>query len=440
MKSGRTLLCWVGVLAAVAAAAEPESPLALSISPAEIRSADTRTWAERLVRRIHERCDAAGAPDPAGRRPGSYELIMMVPAEALASIRARGFLNQHQTLATKGFDRLSARFEAEQELAMLRLPYGREGRELLPKYAVLNIRRRGYGAFFLPARYGSVAIVFKRKVEARTTWTYADSLDFSRKSGRYSQGGAANPVLARTTLYAGNAADRNECGNYCEAQIWGKLTWDDVESVMISTGDSFPAALADAGVPVYRYRAQENPGQTAQYVRGSRVAPPRAGPSRGDEPPEPGVVNFLKGESDAAQTDEELARNAAEAPPGDPERARLLGDLAERPASPSIAAALKTLSSAADAPARALALGGLSALPWREFKPFLLTALNDRETNVLIQAVSLAAAHRGDADVAAGLDALRGRIARRRNDPMDAGAGDIQEWLDRASAGKLCGR
>ncbi|MDE2144115.1 MAG: hypothetical protein KGJ84_17035, partial [Elusimicrobia bacterium] len=188
------------------------------------------------MRRLHRFCDLAGVPDPGGRRPGpDFDLIMMVPHEVLDSIVRYGFLNQHQTLTTGGFDRLSARFAAEQELAMLRLPYDSKGRELLPKYAVLNIRRPGYGAFSLPARYGDVAVVFKTEVRSRTTWTYADSLDYSRTTGRFAAGGAANPVLPHTLEYPGKAADRNVCGNYCEAQIWGKLSWADVDYVMIST-------------------------------------------------------------------------------------------------------------------------------------------------------------------------------------------------------------
>ena len=51
------------------------------------------------------------------------------------------------------------------ELAMARLPYSERGRELLPKYAVLNVKKSGFGTFLLPERYGSVAIVLERGSE-----------------------------------------------------------------------------------------------------------------------------------------------------------------------------------------------------------------------------------------------------------------------------------
>ncbi|MFI5347582.1 MAG: hypothetical protein ACHQ51_14500 [Elusimicrobiota bacterium] len=381
------------------------------ISPDEIRHSDTRSLAERLVRRIHEECDLAGAADTGERRlGGDFDIIMMVPSDVIGSIRARGFLNQHQTRTTKGIRRLPARFAAEQELAMMRLPYDRKGRELLPKYAILNVRKAGMGAFFLPERYGRVAIVFKNEVAARATWTYADSLDYSRKTGRFLDGGESNPLLTRTAGYPGNKADRNQCGNYCEAQIWGRLDWSDVDYVMVSTAQPVNADVLAAGVPVYRYAASANPGQTAQFVRGERVAAPDAGAAK--ESPVPGPV------------DDSPTRSA--------------GDLATKPKSPDVVRDLEMNFASSDPATRAMALYGLSELPWEEFKPRLLAGLADADALVAIQSVALAAERRGDADVSRSLRKLEEGVRKRLSDPMDADARDILEWLRRLERARLC--
>jgi hypothetical protein len=308
----------------------------------------------------------------------------MVPAEALASIRRDGLRNQHETGTTGGFLQPAQRFEAEQELAMLRLPYGTRGRELLPKYALL--RAKALGEQPLPTRYGSVALVLKPEVAERATWTYADSLDFSRRAGLYELEGESNGVLPRTFSYKRRRGDANACVNYCEAQIWGPVTMDDVASV---TGDTVSVRSVDA-----------------------------AGLRRGLE---------------MGKLDDAALIAAAESSSGT-ERARLIGELAERAPTPATLAALSRRADSPDALERELALGGLSAESWEAFKPRLLAGLRDASAAVAREAVALADEHRADPDVARGLAALRASLPRREESERRA----LQEWLDRLDEPDLC--
>ncbi|HXT01525.1 MAG TPA: hypothetical protein VN915_12685 [Elusimicrobiota bacterium] len=324
----------------------------LYIAPDEIADGNSRAMAKLLVERIHRECDLADAPSSGDTVLGDdAQPIMMVDARVLRAIAQDGFLNQHQAGRTGGQSRESDRFEAEQELAMMRLPWGSKSFALLPKYAVVDIHKPGLGSFRLPTRYGDVAIIFKPEVWDRATWTYADSLDFSQKSGRFDSGGAGNPVLAHTIHYRRKKEDRNRCGNYCEAQIWGKLTLDDVAYAMVRDSEPVPDVLVRAGIPVYGYSISESssavldPGRTAQYVRGAR----RTGEAKLDY--------FLP-----------LAEMRIE---------------------------------------HQLPLFAASERPWNDFKPQLLSALNAPPGALLINAIAFAAEHRDDPDVAARLAALR---------------------------------
>ncbi|MFI5351275.1 MAG: hypothetical protein ACHQ2Z_17150, partial [Elusimicrobiota bacterium] len=188
------------------------------------------------------------------------------------------------------------------------------------------------------------------------------------------------PMLARTFLYERKKEDRNRCGNYCEAQIWGKLTLDDVAYAMIPESDPVPAALRRTGIPVYSYTVPDSTsavvdaGRTAQYVRGALRSPQSAV------------------EADVSVPDAPLA------PP----------DLGE-------------------AQAPALALYGLSDRPWAVFKPRLLEGLDAAPGPLLISAVAFAADHRDDPDVAARLDRLR----RAPQSPAS-------EWVERLAKPRLC--
>ena len=350
------------------------------VSSEEDRRLDARALTGRVVARVREECDLAGKQGSGPPVAEGARIIVMAPRQALASIAARGFLNWHQTGSTRGFHR--DRFAIEQELAMARLPYDEKGRALLPKYAVLDLRGTDAGHFALPTRYGDVAFILKKEVSSRATWTYADSLDFEAQTGRFEPVGAANPVLARTFAYRRKPGDRNRCGNYCEAQIWGDLSLSDVAYAMIPAGAPAPRALRSAGLDVYSYAVGKSsadivaPDHAAQYVRGPRLWEARP-------------------------------------------RAQTAPDAALRPPPPS------------DEEARALALYARSDEAWTAFKPALLAALRDKSPLLATEAVAFASEHRDDPDVAAAL-----RDARKLHaDDHDL---NLEEWLDRLDKNRFC--
>jgi len=400
---------------AMGAQAAPRLEHRLWISPGELRTMDTRTLAELLVRRIHEECDLAGAAQPEGKPVGDdAELVMMIPQRVIGSIAKYGFLNQHAARLSGGVYTLSARFAAERELAMSRLPYSHKGKELLPKYALLLAKRDDFGAFPLPTRYGPVAIVFKEEVKKRATWTYADSSDFHFKAGRFSRGGADNPVLTRTALYRRKPEDKNRCGHYCEAQIWGKLTFADVDYAMLRDSEPVSAELLSSGLRVYRYSTA--PG--VPYVRGELLSAGAPATASGPAP-----ENYLMDLERAALGDEALiARSKGSASD--------IGELAARPKSAAVVRELRMALGSAQPEIRALALYGLSELPWKEFRSHLLEGLRDKSALVNTEAVAFASEHRDDEAVGRLLAELRRRPERELLETVD--------WLDRPGKPRFC--
>lgn len=331
---------------------------------------------------------------------------------------------------------------------MLRLPYSHQGRKLLPKYALLDLKRSDMGTYPLPSRYGGAAVVFKRKVLGRATWTYADSLDFSQKTGRFGQGGWANPVLPRTARYRRKNSDRNACVNYCEAQIWGELTLDDVDYIMVRDTEPVHSEVIATGLPIYRFSIPTSstaavlPGRMALYTRGERVSAGRM--QRKQESSAVATPAGIEESAESASlTDAELARRysveTGTAPSGVmPRRLRLLGEISARPKSEVIVRALEDAMHSGDAAARSLALYGLSEMPTRYFKPHLLAALGDSSPVVVIEAVALASELLTDPEVVTALNSLKQGISQRRQNPSDKDASDIQEWLDRLDKTSLC--
>lgn len=412
-----TGLVLLGLILAAAgeASAAPRFKHRFYVAPDEIRALDTRTLAEMLVRRLHRECDLAGASGAEGRPVGDdSEIVMMVPPETISSISKHGFLNQHETLTTQGVYTIPARFEAEQELAMLRLPYSHKAKELLPKYALLIARRPDFRTFSLPTRYGSVAVVFKKEVMKRTTWTYADSSDFHFQAGRFNIGGAANPVLTHTGLYRRKPGDTNKCGNYCEAQIWGTLAFEDVDYLMIRDTEPVPASLLETGLRVYRYSLPVASSASAPYVRGELVTS-GVGEKKAPAAPSLAVKNHLTDGERASMGDAELAAGGLSA--------SVVGELGARPKSAVVVRELTKAAGAEDPWIRSLALYGLSELPWTDFRSHLLQGLQDADPLVNSQAIALAAEHLDDAEVAGLLSGLRRRSVRELLATSD--------WLDR---------
>lgn len=430
-----SLAILVGFLAS-SSAAQDGRPLRheFHLAPDDFRGADTRELAVKLVERLHRACESASDRSAARAVGDDAEVLMMVPQEAFDSIARHGFQNQHVTNMTRGDNRTSPRFLAEQELAMLRLPYSHKGRELLPKYALLNPLKGGFGAYRLPERYGAAAVVFKKEVLPRVTWTYADSLDFSRKAGLSPVDGRTNPVFPRTARYRRPSDEKNVCVNYCEAQVWGELDLSDVAYVMLPEGVPLSDALRRAGTPVYRFSV---PAKTipaaAQYLRGALLkAGAQPAPSDASAPSaaESAILDSIGIER---LSDEELMKAArAEKSPDDEfamsRRLRLVGELAVRAKSPEILSLLRESFQSRDGMERAVALHGLSELPPELFRPHLLEALGDPRPLVQAAAVALAAEQRGVPAVGSALESL----SRRKLNPA------VRQWLDRLEHGAVC--
>ncbi len=400
------LVCAAVCLAGARAwAGRPPAIVGLSLSAEEVRSADPRALARAIVARIKTDCDDAQAPVGPSPLGAGVRISVMVPAAALGSIAEFGLRNQHETASGGGKIAPAVRFEAEQELAMLRLPYGARGRALLPKYAFLSSEALGNPS--PPTRYGGVELVLKSEVESRATWTYADSLDFWRRAGLYEPEGEANSVLPHSFSYRRRPRDHNSCVNYCEAQIWGPVTLDDVAYAVVPEGVTVPASFS----------------RRTRIVRGPRAAADaRAAP----------VDGLRRGLAQAALSDAQLI--AAVAASSGSELGRLAGDLSERPSTLAIRAAFARLSKSRDALAREIALYGLASGPWEQFKPHLLVALRDDEPAVVIEAAALALPRRSESEVAEALKSLRAGLGRFE----DSDRRRIAEWLDRMTAPALC--
>lgn len=416
-----SVLIVVGLIWAAEACAASQLKHRFYVAPDEIRALDTRTLAELLVQRLHRECDLAGSSGVIGSPVGDdSEIVMMVPPETVPFISRHGFLNQHQTLTTQGVYAIPARFEAEQELAMIRLPYSHKAKELLPKYALLIARRPDFGEFPLPTRYGSVAVVFKKEVMKRATWTYADSSDFHFQAGRFNIGGVDNPVLTHTGLYRRKPGDSNKCGNYCEALIWGKLTLEDVDFLMIRDTEPVTAAMLESGLKIYRYSSPA--GAPSHYVRGVIVS--SGAVKRGSETtPSLAVKNYLLDAERAATSDAEIAAKGPLSPPE-------VGELGARPKSAIVVRELTQAMKSKDPWTRSLALYGLGELPWEEFRPHLLSGLKDPSPIVNTEAIAFAAEHQYDAEVSRLLGELKHRSARELLQTSD--------WLDRMHKPRIC--
>jgi HEAT repeat protein len=79
---------------------------------------------------------------------------------------------------------------------------------------------------------------------------------------------------------------------------------------------------------------------------------------------------------------------------------------------------------------RALALYGLSELPWRDFRAHLLAGLKDPSPQVNTAAIAFAGEHQDDAEVGRLLGNLSSRPPRELLETGD--------WLDRLGQGLFC--
>lgn len=246
------------------------------ISPAELNLYSSRELAEKLVARIHRECDEVRGTKDGKPLADDSDIMMFVPSAALDAISKNGFQNQHVTRTTKGANTRDSRYDAEIQFPGMVMGYGPKSRELLPKYAALNVvRKENIGHTISPDAYGDVVMVMKPEVKKRTTWTKEDSLGVQAFRGS----------KLTSTLKFKDGKGLFKCMSYCEAQVWGELTLNDVEYAMIKPGAAIPPALKEKGIPVYYSQPDESSvkikkGELATSEATVPAALPLAGPSK----------------------------------------------------------------------------------------------------------------------------------------------------------------
>jgi hypothetical protein len=197
------------------------------------------------------------------------EVLMRVSVrdvDVLDRLDRYGFLTQYETGSSNGMSNLGARYTTEVNSLGAnaeRLPLG-----LFPRYGYLNLVGRPGNLSETPLRqYGNVIFTFKPDVQRRSTFHVGDSL-FARES--------FSPLTDARAL--AEASKNNP--RFFEAQIWGPLSLDDVNGVLLD-GDVDRQVLERLtqlanryGFSVYRTTDAIVPNQTLPLRRELVYAPP----------------------------------------------------------------------------------------------------------------------------------------------------------------------
>jgi hypothetical protein len=244
--------------------------------------------AGKLLRRVHEHL----------RR--GMRLTTNIPVQRIDSLLAdpQGrFRNYWETGTTQAAIAPQARLKAEEDLgyaATLGRSRGLGGpsvqdRPLLPKYAALMSRLRP-GALSM---YGDVVLVWKQQVQARTTFTPRDSMDWPDvvEGARsvtgsdhlypllaYGEDDVVRLAFAEATGFAYDpelhhmlAAGATSPG-YFEAQIHGDLAWSDLDTIVIRYPEGWQSAAEHDRDRLVAYARQHD--NTGLRVELSRIGDP----------------------------------------------------------------------------------------------------------------------------------------------------------------------
>ena len=205
------------------------------------------------------------------------KIQMLFSSRNIEGILQKGFLNSHQTGTGAG-----AYYQNEQKMMSIE-NFGRDPNTLFNlnlvvcKYAYLGLTKESpkiWRTRLDPNLYGNVVAVFKDSIKKRTTFTPGNSQMI--------------PESARPLDYKTNEPfpephyGKGVWGHHWEAQIWGRLTVDDVDYFMINCPflkkaqgwhtENLPAerieALAKAGKPIFQC---ENDAQESKMYPGARI-------------------------------------------------------------------------------------------------------------------------------------------------------------------------
>jgi hypothetical protein len=202
--------------------------LALSVGSASASAADsgdTRETARILVSSIS--ADSPTAPTAVDL--AKIRIWMGFSLDALPLIAKLGVKNLFETGTSSASSNLANRRAVEDSAVGRVLPT--ELGDLRPKYAFLL--HEDARPVSVMTQYGSIFLEFASTVYDRTTFSYGDSLD---------TGAAIRPLRKQPIDPARIQALFKGIG-YAEAQIWGMLGIDDVESVIVPR-DLDPNALS----------------------------------------------------------------------------------------------------------------------------------------------------------------------------------------------------
>lgn len=231
------------------------------ISFEEMNEKTSRELAEQLVQEIHVSCDEArGAKEGKSLEEDSDVMMYVTPGD-LIKIEKDGFQEN------KNFSSMGEAFEIKhaESLSGRLLAPSENAKYLKPKYAVLNVKKKenvmdgdkvfGYsgGGYGLPAKK-NIAMVFKPSVKKRTTWLPQNSLFEQPFRGSR---------VANTLKYIDTKDPSFQCNGSCEAQIWGKLDFSDVDYVILQEGTPIPEEIKKSGIAVYK----ASPSETSEKLQ-----------------------------------------------------------------------------------------------------------------------------------------------------------------------------
>lgn len=198
------------------------------------------------VRRGYSEDDKRAIEAGLGEFMESADLSMRVPESAMAEMFEDGeFYNQHQSGGARGLER-----STEGEANLLGLPRSSTP-EQLPKYAYLGPDNSQVNM------YGPVKVIFKDNIKDRTTFTVGDSLMTNAIPSKVREPwwGSARDYVESDQIPTGEdwsemIAEETGSMAYMEAQIYGKLTPNDIERVEVLDEDYWTEEDPMSGMPL----------------------------------------------------------------------------------------------------------------------------------------------------------------------------------------------
>jgi hypothetical protein len=226
--------------------------------------------AASLVRRLHNVNEATANVEHPVYDYESDAIIQMKfhssTFEAIAKGKG-GFLNQHEINHSGGLLDQGRRASIENSLIDVRLEptyhYGRTNpvNTVRPKYAFLSFEKNATGQQRndFSRQYGNVVAVMKNEIKDRATFTAVDSLDGDMDSSDNIDYGRirAYSFKYRSATPIAKIYDPNG-EKYWESQMWGPLTFSDVDYFLVNCPGDTPVSAASlvsmkkAGLPIYK--------------------------------------------------------------------------------------------------------------------------------------------------------------------------------------------